>query len=202
MKKRSTLAVASVLVSMSLSGTPTQAAGDPGFGATCGLVAASSDGYTWQGEIWGGPWFAGQPDDLVGMRCILQQLTEEGWVTIAENGSRPTPLVTAVPPSAASFVTLPIGGGTRSFAPDEAPADLQMCTEVTIYRDPSQPPEVHPIDGDEDPSNGRQCSKAQRAEHDLIYLTVVPQDPTGHYTCAWTEPQDVPDVVPDRICIP
>ena len=194
MRNRSALAVASVLTSMLAFSAPAGAAPNDDWGYTCAMTATSRDGVTWQGVMLGGPW-AVPDNDPVSMRCILQEWTGETWRTIAIAESQPTPGVTVVPPKLVNFVA-PIG--THASLSD--PTNLQMCTQITVYRDPMQPPDVYPVDADENPNNGAQCEKEERTESELVYVTVFPPRPYGR-PCIWWDDSDLPDQVPGETCV-
>lgn len=202
MKKRSALAVTSVLTSLLAFGAPATS-GPPDWGTGCAMVATSTNGYAWYGTITGGPWFSMPTGAPVMMTCELQQLVGDRWETIAFAQSPLTPGVAVVPPTPVGFTDVlgPIGpiDPIRTRAAD-VPTNLQMCTQITVFRDPTTTPDVYPVDADDNPNNGAQCEKEERAENELVYVTVFPPHPHGR-PCVWIDDSDLPDEVPGETCV-
>lgn len=196
MRNRSTLALASVVTSMLAFGAPAEA-GPEEWGYGCSMTAVSRDGFGWTGVISGGPWFVRPHTASVSMTCRLQRWDGEGWTTIAMAESSPTPGTTVVPPSVVGFGT-GVGGGIIGGARRAlSPTNLQMCTEITVYEHGWA--YAHQVDADDNPNNGAQCEKEERADGELVYVTLFPPQPHGR-PCVWLDDENLPEAVPDKTC--
>jgi len=197
-RKRSTLAAAGVLTSLLAFGAPAEAAPGAGEGYSCGMTAVSLDGQSWNGVMEGGPWWVEPSGAPAQMRCELQRFNGEIWETIAVAEGPIGPGTAAVPPTRVGFHT-PLDGVMSAM--DLLPTNLQMCTQITVYEDPQQP-RVEPVDADDDPSNGGQCEKEERADGELVYVTLFPPRAHGGDRCVFVTDEGVPPQVPDENCVP
>lgn len=176
------------------TGTPSLAVTqDIGYGLTCGLAVAETAEGQYTGVAEGGPWFAGEAGTTVAVRCVVEVLGREGWYSPWYAGSGAPSTVSSVPPQPAVF----------GVPPELADAELQMCTEITVYKDPNTPPTVHRVDADHDPSNGAQCAKNEAAGGDMAYVGLFPPTLSGGRRCTYVgRPDGVPDVGPTAVCVP
>lgn len=167
---------------------------DIGYGFTCGATLAETAEGQLYGVVTGGPWWVDGAGARVAVRCVIEVMGPEGWYAASSTSSALTPSPGVVPPTPT----------TVGVPPSSAPVDLQMCTEITISKDPNTTPTVHRVDADGDPSNGGQCAKNEAAESDLVYAGVFSPKPGGGRRCTWvSQPEGVPPLVldPNPYCV-
>lgn len=192
------VAIVLVAVALGAGSQPAVAAEqDIGYGITCGGTVAETTEGQFYGVVTGGPWWVDGAAARVAVRCVIEAMGPEGWypVSTASSGT-PGPSPATVLPTPTSFGVPPTSGRV----------ELQMCTEITISQDPQSPPTVHRVDADNDPSNGGQCEKTERAEGDMVYTGVWPPKPGGGRRCTWVYPPDdlppPPGPNPNPYCVP
>jgi hypothetical protein len=167
---------------------------DIGYGLTCGLTVAETAQGQYTGVAEGGPWVAGEAGSRVALRCVVEVLGPEGWYPVWSSAPAPASTTSYVPPSPVVF----------GAPPAIAHAELQMCTEITVYKNPNTPPTVHRVDADNDPSNGGQCAKNAAGPDDLVYTGVFPPTLSGGRRCTYYKlPDGVPSPgLPKAVCVP
>jgi hypothetical protein len=167
--------------------------GPAGYGWSCGMAVARTAPDRYQGVVTGGPWFVDEPGARVMVRCVVEAFGPYGWHEVASTASAPSSSPAFLPPTVSAFGEPPTSGRI----------ELQMCTEITVYKNPNTPPDVHRVDADDDPSNGGQCAKNEASGDDLLYTGVFPPTFHGGRRCTYVErPDGVPPDGPHEVCAP